>query len=231
MIFINNKYTRIYYEIINRAKSRELTDCIYTERHHIIPQSFFKSRSKTGWLTGDYNAKTNLAKLTAREHYICHRLLTKMTQGIALYKMVTSIRRFAHAPNTKQFVDARTYEQIRKLQSETMKGKACSAETREKIRQANLNRAPASKETRKKLSAAAKRRKGFTTEGRAKVVESNKNRVWTDEMRQKLRQHNLGKPNTSQKGKPQEKLTCPHCGKVGGKSVMKRWHMDNCKNK
>lgn len=231
MIFINNKYTRIYYAIIERAKSRTLSDCIYTERHHIIPQSFFKSRSKTGWLSGDYNAKTNLVKLTAREHYICHRLLTKMTEGIALYKMANAMRRFAHATKTKQFVDSRTYEQISKLQSETMKGRPCSPETREKIRQGNLNRPPITEETRRKLSEAAKRRKGFTPEGRDKVVEANKARVWTDEQREKLRQHNLGKPNTAQKGKPQPQLVCPHCKKQGGHSAMKRWHMENCKNK
>ena len=27
------------------------------------------------------------------------------------------------------------------------------------------------------------------------------------------------------------KLTCPHCGKIGGGSAMMRWHFDNCKNK
>ena len=35
----------------------------------------------------------------------------------------------------------------------------------------------------------------------------------------------------SMKGKntgPQIKLTC-HCGKVGGASVMKRWHFENCR--
>ena len=31
------------------------------------------------------------------------------------------------------------------------------------------------------------------------------------------------------KGKPKEKVTCPHCGKVGGKNVMGLWHFDNCK--
>lgn len=33
------------------------------------------------------------------------------------------------------------------------------------------------------------------------------------------------------KGKPKEKVTCPHCGKTGGKNVMVRWHFDNCKMK
>jgi len=31
------------------------------------------------------------------------------------------------------------------------------------------------------------------------------------------------------KGVTQNKLTCPHCGKIGGNSSMKRYHFDNCK--
>lgn len=231
MIFIDNKYTRIYYSIIERAKTRILPSGTYFERHHIIPQSFYKSRSKTGWLKGDYNSKSNIALLTAREHFICHMLLAKMTEGIAHFKMANALLRLAHGTKTKNFVNSRTYEYIKKVSSEAKKGRPCLPETREKIRQGNLNRPPASEETRKKLSEAAKRRKGFTTEGRAKVIESNKNRVWTKEMREKLRHHNLGKVNFAQKGIAQEKLTCPHCSKVGGKSVMKRWHFENCRNK
>jgi hypothetical protein len=29
----------------------------------------------------------------------------------------------------------------------------------------------------------------------------------------------------------QEKITCPHCGKEGGKGNMKRYHFENCKDK
>jgi hypothetical protein len=28
--------------------------------------------------------------------------------------------------------------------------------------------------------------------------------------------------------KPQERIECPHCGKMGGKSLIKRYHFDNC---
>jgi hypothetical protein len=31
--------------------------------------------------------------------------------------------------------------------------------------------------------------------------------------------------------KPKNKVSCPHCGAVGGESIMKRWHFDNCKLK
>jgi hypothetical protein len=29
--------------------------------------------------------------------------------------------------------------------------------------------------------------------------------------------------------KPKEKVKCPHCNKIGGKPVMKRYHFENCK--
>lgn len=33
------------------------------------------------------------------------------------------------------------------------------------------------------------------------------------------------------KGIPQSSVVCPHCGKIGGNSPMKRWHFNNCKQK
>jgi len=33
------------------------------------------------------------------------------------------------------------------------------------------------------------------------------------------------------KDKPKEKVTCPQCGKIGGKNIMGRWHFNNCKHK
>ena len=39
MLFIDNKYTSWYYDIINCAKTRVLSKEIYAEIHHIIPSS------------------------------------------------------------------------------------------------------------------------------------------------------------------------------------------------
>lgn len=33
------------------------------------------------------------------------------------------------------------------------------------------------------------------------------------------------------KGERVEQITCPHCNKVGGIGAMRRWHLDNCKEK
>lgn len=41
-----------------------------------------------------------------------------------------------------------------------------------------------------------------------------------------LHKKKIGKANS----KPQAKIQCPHCDKIGG-TAMNRWHFDNCKNK
>ena len=78
MLFIDNKYTRIYYTIIERAKSKIISG--YTEKHHIIPKSL-----------GGSNDNDNIVALTAREHFICHLLLTKMVTGKDRNKMISAV--------------------------------------------------------------------------------------------------------------------------------------------
>lgn len=80
-MFKNNKYTKWYNNIILNRKNNPLSDCIYQEKHHIIPKSL-----------GGSNKKENLVSLTAKEHFICHRLLVKMTDGKDKVKMSYAVR-------------------------------------------------------------------------------------------------------------------------------------------
>ena len=57
-------YQRIYNQIIERAKTRQL-NC-YKEKHHIIPRCIGGK---------DIN---NIVELTAKEHFLCHRLLCEI---------------------------------------------------------------------------------------------------------------------------------------------------------
>jgi hypothetical protein len=113
MLFIENKYTRWYFSIINRRNSEKLTTrklaksaLGYVENHHIIPSS----------LNGT-NEKNNMVFLTAKEHFVCHHLLTKMCisaedsskMRFALHKMCTSSGNQARIKIT-----ARLFEKIRK---------------------------------------------------------------------------------------------------------------------
>jgi len=58
-------WTKHYELLIEKAKNRDLQG--YTELHHIIPKCM-----------GGSNKKDNLVRLTAREHFIAHLLLTKI---------------------------------------------------------------------------------------------------------------------------------------------------------
>jgi hypothetical protein len=123
-VFIQNKYTNWYYSIIENAKTRVLPEGTYTETHHIIPASFFKKhnrKSRAGWLDGKHNSPDNLVDLTAREHFACHWLLTKMTDGEANIKMFYAfhfISRLVGEHDVK--ITSRTYGIIRNKVSEHM---------------------------------------------------------------------------------------------------------------
>lgn len=71
-------YRHIYMLIIEHAKSEEKLGLrkkgngIYYERHHILPKSLFPL-----W----EHRYTNIVLLTAREHFFCHKLLTKIWPG------------------------------------------------------------------------------------------------------------------------------------------------------
>jgi len=58
-------YTKIYNSLIEKAQNRELSG--YKEVHHITPRCL-----------GGSDDKSNLVALTAREHFIAHKLLTKI---------------------------------------------------------------------------------------------------------------------------------------------------------
>ncbi len=113
-----NKYTTWYMAITDRARTRKLEG--YTERHHVIPKS----------LNGT-DDKANLVDLTAREHFICHWLLTKMYTGEAKSKMIYALngmkRNSKFTQRYETLVTSRVYESLKKefsiVHSATMKGR------------------------------------------------------------------------------------------------------------
>lgn len=68
-MFLDNKYTRIYYQIINRAVSRPYKKVKKDgfQKHHIVPKCI-----------GGDNTPENLVMLSYKEHRVCHCLLIKM---------------------------------------------------------------------------------------------------------------------------------------------------------
>lgn len=112
MIFIENKYTKWYNTIIISSKSRILPTNLYVEKHHIIPKSM-----------GGSDSKENIAILTAREHFVCHLLLTKMTIGNNNYKMKFALSMLANTKNIgegRYTPSSRIYEYSKKSFKESM---------------------------------------------------------------------------------------------------------------
>lgn len=124
-MFIENKYTKWYFNIVK--KNRYFLNGEYFEVHHIIPKSL-----------GGLDDITNKVSLTAREHFICHLLLTKMVSGQDQRKMIHAINLMRRLKK-HVYITSKTYEIIKKLCSKT--------------------RAPMSEETKKKISEKNKGRK------------------------------------------------------------------------
>ena len=85
-------YSILYDNIIEKARfeNRSKRNDIYYENHHIIPKCF-----------GGSNKKDNLVLLTAKEHYICHKLLVELypknkSMIYALHRMTYSSNKDHH---------------------------------------------------------------------------------------------------------------------------------------
>lgn len=207
-----NKYETWYAAITKRGQDRH-TDS-YTESHHIIPRSL-----------GGSDDPTNITKLTAREHFICHWLLTKIyREGEAHWKMLNAIR-IMRAGNKNQQrysnrITARVYsnlkEEYSKLQSDRYSGEGNPMYGRpvsEKVRKGRSDRASGDNNPAKRPGAGAKisetktgkKRDPFTAEWKAKMSAAktgeNNNRYGVEvleETKEKIRQKAIGRKQSAE---------------------------------
>jgi hypothetical protein len=109
-LFLENKYSKYYFNIIENAKHRKL-DNIYVEKHHIFPKSL-----------GGKNSKENLVILTAKEHFICHLLLVKAVIYEYRKKMNYAFWRMCNVSENRYKPTSRFYEMGRSGFVESQKG-------------------------------------------------------------------------------------------------------------
>jgi hypothetical protein len=233
-MYLQNKYTTWYNNIIATAKSRVLPNEVYTEKHHIIPKSL-----------GGNNSENNLVDLTAREHFICHLLLPKMLTGINKRNMSFAIWAMLnrdHSKNKSRYkVNSYRYESIKKQVagaiSQLHKGKTVSTETRAKqsakaTGRISPNKGKSMSEDQKNKLSIAHKGKIIAPETVAKISESRKHYQHSEETKQKISAANQGKtvviseetkqkisnslkgrPNAN-KGKPAHNRGIPHSPKT-----------------
>jgi hypothetical protein len=223
-MYLQNKYTSVYNSIIERAKSRILPKEIYTEKHHILPKSL-----------GGTNDSTNLVRLTAREHFICHLLLPKMVTGIykrnmsfALWSMITmdhSTSRNRYKINSRMFQSIKI--QVARAKSDLHKGKIVSVETRKKMSDSRKNHAGPNKG--KKMSTEQKLKLSKAHTGKViaqltvdKILESRKEYKHSEETRKKISEGNKGKAMPSKTDDQKKSISKKLKGRVMSEETKKR---------
>ncbi len=201
-------YQQLYNDIIQKAKSqnRQKGQGVYYEKHHITPKC-----------VGGTNDQSNLVLLTAREHFICHKLLVEIYDHNSSLVAALWMMSFAKTYNRGYRVGAREYERLRKQFIENFSGE----------NHPMFGKTP-TEETRKKLSEA-RIGKNFSEEHKRNLSNSNRGKKPSKKcMEASIKAHTGLVASEETRRKLREKLTCPYCGKTGGKSKMKTYHFDNC---
>lgn len=148
-------HRKIYNALMKRAQEREPL-AGYVEKHHIVPRCY-----------GGSNDSSNIAVLTAREHFLAHRLLAKIHGGKMSYAF-SMMSRFGKYDAWK-YADVKT--QVAKIRSKVRLGSRHSQATKDLIRSIRLG-SKASEETVRKM-----RMKTASQETRLKMSESCKTKV------------------------------------------------------
>ena len=219
-----DKYTRWYNQITDRARIRSIDT--YTETHHIQPRSL-----------GGTNEVDNLVELTAREHFICHWLLTKMYTGEAKSKMINALW-MMQSKNTYQDryqtkITSRVYESLRqdyaRYISDRNTGRVQPPE--EKIKQVaaqtGRKRAPFSEEWLANMSKSKTREKN--NRWGVEVLESTRQKIGNKIRGRKQTEEEKQRRGEANRGKVKPKQLCPHCQKMIAVNTYTRWHGDQCK--
>ena len=202
-----NKYEKWYNQIILNSKNEKL---LGHEQHHILPKSL-----------GGTDDKTNLVYITAREHFVCHWLLTKIyPTGEEHWKMLNALRMMRSENKNQQRyntkITSRVYAKVKeeyiKLQSEKVRGSNNpmhgdkfyrSQEGYKRQRDAVLGAKNGSKkvEARKKIaeSKLGKKREEFNKEWLDNLSKNHKSKQTgfdgshSEKTKQKMREKALGR--------------------------------------
>ena len=184
--FIDNKYSRWYFTIVKHRQQHIPSG--YGEHHHIVPSSL-----------GGSDGIDNIVKLTAREHFVCHLLLVKMTKGRDRMLMQFAVNFNRHAKNG-HVPSSRTYDMMKRWNSQALSklhsGRRQTEEDRAKKSQAALNMDP---------------------EKRARQIASTKSKSAATIERMKMAQRSRAK------------RACAKCGKVLAVNILARYHDEKCR--
>lgn len=178
-----SKYTKWYIQIITKALNRaDILEKDF-EKHHIVPVSL-----KRDWR----KCPENIVRLTYREHFMVHRLLTKMFYGIYHQHMIYAYGLLCGSGSSKHRTNlckSRLYENLK--QAYSVVNTAKSLEVRNKISKALRGR---TKHTHSYIaeSAIKKSKTMKDPNGTYQTVARPKIDKWLSKLTPEERKQNLG---------------------------------------
>jgi hypothetical protein len=188
-------YQKIYNQLITRAQGRKIEG--YVEKHHILPRCM-----------GGSNDPSNIAILTAREHFVAHMLLWRIHRTGSLSAAAWILSHVG-----KEKISSKTFSILREDYARNVSrvhtGKLVSVETRKKIGNTSRGRPSAMKGKSFNLSdeeierRSALRRGKNTGDSNPMRKQENKDKLrltrMAPEYREKISQSRMGHAPTHHK--------------------------------
>jgi hypothetical protein len=213
-------YRKIYNQIILNAKkeNRIKNNGFYYESHHIIPKCI-----------GGSDKLNNLVLLTAKEHFLCHKLLLLIYPGekCLIYALWMMANGSNFHRNNYLDVSIKDYEYCRNLYSESRKGFVYTEESKKKMSESQKEKTgdknsfygrKHSEESKKKMSESAKNRKA-SEETKLKMSKLRKDRKHTEESKKLM--------SEKMKGIKKKKTICDICNNEISTNCLTR-HKNSC---
>lgn len=213
-------YFKIYDSLMRRSLNRNLEG--YSEKHHIVPKCI-----------GGTDVSENIVKLTAKEHYIAHRLLIEMYPSEKKLKYAFWMMCTMKTESQDRYkVSSRTYEYAKLLISTK------SESTKKKISD-SLKYAYESGSRKKRTGIKMPESFGEAISNAKKgMVGTNKGIPMSDEQKEKIRNtlkgHNVSEVTRNKISETllsRPMLTCPYCNRQSRGTCFPKHHFENCKHK
>ena len=252
---VDKQMAASYIELCNMALLRGPISG-YVERHHMFPKCLCQTKEEK-------TDKENLVVFTAKEHFVAHRLLSEMFDGQIKRKMQKAlsmmlvdrlgnriltddeyeIARIANSESKKGIKLPTRSEEHRRKQSDALKGRKRSQESKDKQSKTNKEKPLteiqiAEYESRKGNWISPMTGKNHSEESKKKMSQSRLGKLHTADHKKNLSKSLTGRQfsiehlsnlGISAKNKP--KVSCEHCGKLMIKSNYTKWHGEKCKEK
>lgn len=181
-------YQKIYNSLIQKRLIYKLNKTQeYCECHHILPRSLNRN-----------DDASNLVLLLAREHYVAHRLLEKITKekfgnnSKEHSSMLHAIWLMSHDSKHKKFVNSRTYEFLKIERSKNLSVQMSGKGNPMYGKNIKDYMSPEKYEQHCKNISKSNKGRIVSIETRQKISKSNKGKIITKEQREKISKALIG---------------------------------------